>query len=144
MTITPDGTLTVRHLDMSDLGILLRAQEATRYELDAMTAEEITFQLLGGNIQGLVLERDHRTMIVCWQQSGRDALLTTLYHEGRPQDFLADFRLLRERLRDVLAEWGIEHVFVCVSLRNPDFERLLRLYRRCGLREDMLRMGMVL
>lgn len=134
------STATIRRISFSDLPILLRAQAASIYELEEMNPLEIAEGLRSGGIEGLLLDAPDRFMLVCWQREGATAMLTTLYREGSANNFVADLLALKTRTLDILGEWGVSEVFLALSLNNPEYGRLYRMYRRGGFKVDMLRM----
>lgn len=134
------STATIRHISFGDLPILLRAQSASTYELEEMDALEVAEALRSGGIEGLLLDAPDRFMLVCWQRAGTTAMLTALYREGSANNFVADLLALKTRTLDILGEWGVSEVFLALSLNNPEYGRLYRMYRRGGFKVDMLRM----
>ncbi len=144
MVKTATTEATIRSLGMTDLTLLMEAQEAASHELDAMSDIEIAIALSNGHIQGLVLDCADRQMLVSWQMEGKNALLTALYRRGSAKGFLADCRMLLERTEGRLREFGVEHVFAGVGYQNPHFGTLMKLYGRLGFGPDLLRVGKVI
>lgn len=136
---TTSSEARLRGIGAGDLALLLRAQEACSFECDALPDAEIEAGLKAGLIDGLVLEGRERVMVVCWQRSGAGALLTAFYREGSAAGFIEDCRKMLARAEGILREWGVCRLFVSASLKNPEFTRLMRYYRRLGFQADLVR-----
>lgn len=132
----------VRKLGPADLKLVLEAQESCSYDLDApMSAIAISDGLRRKELQGLVLEREGCTALICYQIEGNQALLTCGYRKGRSEGLLRDCKFLLERLEGILREWGVERVALYVGQHNPNFLRIYDLLKRLGFASDMMRMG---
>jgi hypothetical protein len=124
--------LRFRQIRVGDRDLLLRAQEAARYDTIQIAPEDIEQGLANRAIEGIVMETPHSRMVLCWQRDGKSAVVGALYREGSQEGLLTQTRMLWERASARLREFGVESVGLTLSSNNPRFPTLLKMYERGG------------
>ena len=94
-----------------------------------------------GKLEAYVLQSEDSKTIVVVQREGHRAALSCLYREGNPRTFLSDMRIGLEKVIDRLQWNGVSEVYAFVSVKNPRYYKLMRLYHRLGFGPDMARIG---
>ncbi len=142
MTEQSTATYTVRRCNLSDAPFVIRAQAASKYELESLDDAEIEFGLATGDLEAYVLIGSDVRMCVVVQREGYKALLAGWYREGgiSPSALKEQSSLLWEKVVDELQRGGITEVSCFVHRKNPKRDQLMRFYHRMfGLDWDMVR-----
>jgi hypothetical protein len=131
---------TVRALRKTDVDLVLAAQDASPQIDDRMTPDEIVESLADGNNGGLVLEENGKTaVLIVYTVTGDTALLSTLWRPRGGAGCMMDFRVIWNELVMLMKSRGVVKIGGIVSADHPRRRQLLRLYRRFGLKPDILR-----
>jgi len=132
----------VRRATFEDIGVILEAQEASQFEHEPSSHMEVWEALSTGRLQVYILEtRGCPVAIVGCAVEGHEALLCMFQRKGAPDTIFRDCAELWRCTKTMLQSNGVKKVALYVSMKNPHYKGLLKLYERMGFKPDMTRMS---
>jgi len=132
----------VRRAGVEDLCLILEAQKSSHFEHEPSSDMEVWEALSTGRLQVYILERRGCPVaIVGCAVEGHEALLCMFQRKGAPDTIFEDCAELWSCTKAMLQSQGIKKVAMYISMSNPKYKGLLKLYERMGFKQDMTRMS---
>ena len=131
----------IHRATVTDLNLLMKAQQASDIGEGSLTAFQMMEQLLDGRLEAYVYETASSIAMLGLQVEGYNAVLGAWYREGPPASALTELRALLERVKHVMRNRGVTHLYCLIAKSHPKHDKLVRLYARLDFHPDLTRLS---